>query len=444
MHATIDVRLTVSIEEDKTLTLAAIADAVTEQDLDSTILEELVGSLDQELVEEYCGEKHARGNGDSRYQRAGTASRSATTTAGEHEFDLHYVHDTDEDSYFRPIEDVMAFDGQNHYQEDLTFRAAKAATKLSYRDAAEQSAEFTSGLSRSTIHRRAKRFGSQLREFLHETVAGTEAETVMTDGTKCHSQEDGVSFNNVHLTLNRDVVGDDGETTLLDVNVDSSWSETASTLQETEAVAEDAFLVSDAEEPLIRAFCKGDPYRHQLDLVHLPRTLSHHLWDDGAFPLAEREQIVSEIQADVFHLKNSVEKHRSAKEFDAIAHRIEVTKDRLGQLAHQLKQLGSPTAAQYLRSWEDSIVRFGRLAIDGGTVPWTSNAVERAMGEVSKRCKNQWMRWTAAGLESILTLNLVRYANPAQFKEFEDEVLGRSTKTILSMEVSASPNRGEL
>ena len=444
MHATINVRLTVSIDEDKTLTLATIAEAVTEQALASTILEEFVDSFDEQLVKEYCGEKHARGNGDSRYQRAGTASRSATTTAGEHEFDLHYIHDTAEDSYFRPIEDVIEFDGQNHYQEDLTVRAVKAATKLSYRDAVEQISEFTSGLSRSTIHRRVKRFGGRLREFLHDGVAGTEAETVMADGTKCHSQEDGVGFHDVNVTLNRDVVGENGETTLLDVNVDGAWSDTAAQLRETEAIDEDAYLISDAEEALVNAFCQGDFSRHQLDLVHLPRTVGFHLWDDDAFPLTERKQIAVEVGSDVFHLKNSVEKHRPAEEFADIVHRINTTSDRLQRLARQLDQLDSPEAARYLRRWEPSILRFAECATNGTTVPWTSNAVERAMGEVSKRCKHQWMRWTAPGLESILTLNLVRYANPTQFEEFEDELLGRATKTTLTMEVSASANRGEL
>ena len=44
----------------------------------------------------------------------------------------------------------------------------------------------------------------------------------MADGTNCHSQSDGVSFHDVNVTLNRDVIGENGETTLLDVNVDSS------------------------------------------------------------------------------------------------------------------------------------------------------------------------------------------------------------------------------
>lgn len=100
---------------------------------------------------------------------------------------------------------MIEFDGQNHYQEDLTLRAAKTATKLSYRGAPSRSRNSRRRLSRSTIHRRVKRFGGRMREFIHD-VAGNEAGTVMADGTKRHSQEDGVSLNNVRLTLNRAVV----------------------------------------------------------------------------------------------------------------------------------------------------------------------------------------------------------------------------------------------
>jgi len=443
MHATINVRLDVSIDEDKTISAATVAEALADQEIESQIYEQSLEALSEQLVEDYCGEKHARGNGEKRYQRAGTADRTISTVVGDHELDLHYVKDTDEGRYFQPIKDVLSFDGQNHYQEGLAFRAVKAATKLSFRDAAAQLAEFTADISRSTIHRRVKRFGQQLGEFLHESNAGNEAGTVLADGTKCHSQLDDVSFHDVHLTLNRDVVGAAGETTLLDVSVDGSWSNTAARLRDTETITDEPVLVSDAEETLVNAFCDGDGL-HQLDLVHLPRTVSYHLWDDGAFPLAERKQIAAEVGADVRHLKNSVAKHRPAEEFAAISHRIETTRDRLQRLARQLEQLGSPETARYLRRWEPSILRFAELAREGGAAPWTSNAVERAMGEVAKRCKNQWMRWTARGLESVLTLNLVNYANPTQFTAFEDELLGRATKTALSMEVSTSVNRGAL
>jgi len=128
MHATIDVRFELSIDDDKTLPLATLAEAVTDQNLEAVLLESLVESLDAASVEALCGGKHAHGNGDQRFQRAGTDTRTAITTAGEHEFSLHYVEDTaaspDESSYFRPVEDVLDFDGQNRYQQDIAAKAS--------------------------------------------------------------------------------------------------------------------------------------------------------------------------------------------------------------------------------------------------------------------------------------------------------------------------------
>lgn len=129
---------------------------------------------------------------------------------------------------------------------------------------------------------------------------------------------------------------------------------------------------------------------------------SHKLWEDGAFSLEECKQIVSEVTNDFFHLKNSVENHRLSEEWAAIPERIATTNQRIRHLVWQLDQLSSPKTATYLRRWLPSMVLFAEEAIEGFEVHGTSNAVERAMGEVSKRCKNQWMRWTATGLEALL------------------------------------------
>jgi hypothetical protein len=195
MHATIDVRFTISIDEDKTVPLAALAEFVTEQNVESVLLESMVESLDAARVEALCGEKHAHGNGDQRFQRAGTDTRTAVTTAGEHEFDLHYVEDTaadnDESSYFRPVEDVLSFDGQNRYQQDIAAKSVDLATSLSYRDAADHGDGISERMpSPTTINRRAKEYGSKLKQFLPDCVADTDADAVIPDGTKCHSQDD--------------------------------------------------------------------------------------------------------------------------------------------------------------------------------------------------------------------------------------------------------------
>lgn len=234
MHVTITVRFDVYIDETKTLPLATLAEAITDQNVEARLLDEAVERFDEQLLEAYCGEKHARGNGDNRFQRAGTATRSAVTTAGEHDVSLHHVHDTaaapDETAYFRPIEDVLAFDGQNRYQRDISIQSIDRATTLSYRDAADDSDGILSMPSRTTINRRVKAYGSNLSDFLSDTLTGRTADTVIDDGTKCHSQEDDTAYNDVHVTLGEDT-GEDGRT-LLDVSVDEPWTETTSKLDE--------------------------------------------------------------------------------------------------------------------------------------------------------------------------------------------------------------------
>lgn len=46
------------------------------------------------------------------------------TTAGENEFALYQAKDTaatdDDPTYLRPLEDLIEFDGQHIYQEDLS------------------------------------------------------------------------------------------------------------------------------------------------------------------------------------------------------------------------------------------------------------------------------------------------------------------------------------
>ncbi len=46
------------------------------------------------------------------------------------------------------------------------------------------------------------------------------------------------------------------------------------------------------------------------------------------------------------------------------------------------------------------------------------------MGEISKRVKHKWMRWTTRGLKAILRLILVRYTSPWQYRAFRNEKMG--------------------
>ena len=102
-----------------------------------------------------------------------------------------------------------------------------------------------------------------------------------------------------------------------------------------------------------------------IDLVVPDGDVYGQLWDDGALSLENRKEITSEVSGELFHLRNSVEKHRPEEEYSAIRERIAQTKERIEKTAWQLEQLSSPKAASYLRRGLDSMVTFAEYATDG-------------------------------------------------------------------------------
>lgn len=439
MHANVDVHLEITIQEPKTLTLGTVGQVVTGLNLEERIVEELVESADAQLTESYCGEKYEHGNGEQRYQRAGTTTRTATTSAGKHEFTLHQVKDTAEESYFRPVEDAIGFDGKNHYQEDVSMDSVELATKMSYRDAATEGELFTPMPSPSTINRRVIEYGEELQQFNREYSEDRQAACPQADGTKSHSQEDGQAYNSVKVAI-----ANDGDGELLDVRVDDSWSETAEDLEAVEAVADDATIVSDAEQELANAFLTEDRTQ-QLDLVHLVRTTAYKLWEDGNLSLEHRERAVESLEQVIYPLAYAVEWFREADEpADSwLQARIDKTVETLQQVATNLHSINCPTAAEYIRECSNRAVTFARLALEDVHVPWTSNRVERLMGEIAKRCKHKWMRWTARGQEAILRLLLTRYTSEEQYERFRAEVTHRSDQSYISTEVKVERTRGK-
>jgi len=200
--------------------------------------------------------KHAHGNGDQRFQRAGTDTRTAVTTAGEHEFSLHYVEDTaaspDESTGFRPVEDVLDFDGQNRYQQDI---AAKASISLPR--SAIETLPITGTASSRCRRRPPSTAVPEIRPQAQTVpsrlcVAGTDADAVIPDGTKCHSQDDDRSSHSRQATLGEDTAEE--SRSLLDLSVNADWDETAAELDHIGAVTDDATVVSDADSGIVTAF----------------------------------------------------------------------------------------------------------------------------------------------------------------------------------------------
>ena len=64
------------------------------------------------------------------------------------------------------------------------------------------------------------------------------------------------------------------------------------------------------------------------------------------------------------------------------------------------------------------MVTFAKLTTIGLYIPYTSNVIERMMGEIAKRCKHKWAHWSTEGLENMLWILLTRYTDTDLYEAF--------------------------
>ena len=117
--------------------------------------------------------------------------------------------------------------------------------------------------------------------------------------------------------------------------------------------------------------------------------------------------------------------------------------DELKKLAEELLKLGCFKAASFIRDYSNTIVTFAVLAVKGRKVPWNSNLIERLMGEISKRTKHKWMRWTTKGLETILNLILTRYVSEESYSVFKHRMMKSDNLRFIKGEVEIISAGGE-
>jgi len=80
----------------------------------------------------------------------------------------------------------------------------------------------------------------------------------------------------------------------------------AADLDESDALAEDATLVSDADPAVRKAFLTEER-SCQLDLVQLVRTTGYELWQDGELDVEARKEVLSSIEDVIYPLTREVE-----------------------------------------------------------------------------------------------------------------------------------------
>jgi transposase-like protein len=437
MDITVSLQIKILFDGNKKLSVGNVATAVKELGLEQKVTEAVIEKADEELIEKYCGGKYARGNCKNRYQRAGSVERHPVTSVGKLNLKLHRVRDKEE--IFLPVEDRIAFDGKKIYQEDISVISAELATKMTYRDVVKEGKQFIKDYPLAcTINRRVIKYGEKINAFNGYEIKDASVEVAYADGTKTHSQEKGKSKNGVNVVLGVN----NGKKVLLDARVNKPWKETASKLDEAAALDEKAVIAGDADREMRNALVKGER-SFQLDLIHVLRDTSFKLWQDGEMTMEDRKGIIRRLESLLFALKNSVVKHRVDKDLDALKRRINCTVDELKKLAEELLKLGCFKAASFIRDYSNTIVTFAVLPVKGRKVPWNSNLIERLMGEISKRTKHKWMRWTTKGLETILNLILMRYVSEESYEVFKLKMMKSDNLNFIKGEVEIISVGGE-
>jgi hypothetical protein len=434
----IQLQLRIQILDDKKVTVGNIAQFVKSLAIEARLTENMIQSIDEQRMVQYCGERYIRGNGKNRYQRGGTTRNHPVTSVGRLNLVLHKVVDTQNDTIFRPVTEIVEFDGRRVYQEDISVIGMELATKMTYRDTRTEAMLFVKEFpSPRTLNSRVIAYGEILRGMNEAEMKDANIPIAFADGTKSHSQEKGRSKNDINVVLGKD---NDGNPRV-DVRVNEPWKSTANRLDETQALADDAAIIGDGEIPMQQALVRKDR-KYQMDFVHAFRGTSVHLWKDGRLGLKKRKRIVKRIETILYPLKNSVEKHLQDGDREALGRRIDKTVDDLKKIADELTEKGCLLAAEFIRNFSNTIVTFARVALETGRiVPWNSNIIERLMGEISKRIKHKWMRWTTKGLEAILTILLVRYVHEEQYNAFKAQMMRTENLTFIRCE-SISINAG--
>ena len=306
---------------------------------------------------------------------------------------------------FSPIIYALGIENRK-YSRDVRMLLADKASRLSYQDALTDFQNHTGvEVPKSTIRSFVLEVGRMLGE-ANEAKANLEPLPVMmADGTKTHS---------VYPTLNqvRIIIGYDPDThrkTLLHASVNRDWSRIGRGVN-----MKNSSLIADAEPSM---HLNLDYARRQLDLVHAVKDSLYKLWAEG-MNRQERETVGVEMKQLLYTLVNSVKKHLEDDDKESLKRRVEFTIKGLITLAENLKRRGFRKTAAFIKSNAGFMVTFAKLALKNIQVPYTSNVIERLMGEISKRCKHKWMHWGTEGLENMLQIILVRYTNPELYKQF--------------------------
>jgi len=356
-----------------------------------TELVRLIEERQEEFILELCGPKYSRSHP---YKRGGSYIKTVVTCLGTLRFKVKRVRRRKNGRTSSPILDALDV-RRRKYTRDVRMKLAEFASKMSYNDS---SLEFETAtgvhVPKRTIHCFVQEVAPSL---LEANKTADEPKTVLGDSTEVRGLESR-EMNNVHVLLS-----DGGQ--LLHLGVNSDWPN-----------VEADTLISDNEPGLINAV---KTERRQLGILHALKYLLFTLWGEG-MSKDERMEVDRAAKQTLFTLVNSTKKHRRDRDKKRLKKRIDKTLRGLHGIADELEDRGYIKASSFINRNARFMVTFAQLALEEVEIPYTTNKIERLMGEISKRCKHKWMHWSTEGLRNTLTIVLVRYTNEKLYNQFRN------------------------
>jgi hypothetical protein len=397
-------------------TLVNLSDKIRGLEIEKLILNQFIVKYDELITTKLCGEKYEHNNG-KRNERAGNSKRKIITLLGEMDLKINKVRDALTGKIYKPLAQILGIESYKNYQDDVSFTFADIATKNTYRDTKYIMENFNKrSISPATINRHVIESGIEIKEFVKNKNKDNDEsyDYLYGDGTQSHSQENRYK-NDIKVAITTNTLG---EKVFLSCNVNKSWNELNEEIDELNVINHDAVLVSDAEPELINNLATGER-KYQIDFIHFIRDIGYQLWKDNILNLDTRKDMKKHAEKIIYKLKNQIKKYAKSKE--TLKSKINEAVDKLKEFSEYLYEIGCVKTAKFVKKHSNHIVTFAILTLEGKNIPWNSNIIERLMGEIQKRCKHKWMRWTTQGQESILNLILTRYINPKDYTEFKNE-----------------------
>jgi transposase-like protein len=413
--------------------IANLSEKIHGLEVEKLILHEFIDKYGEMITRELCGKKYKHYKKEKRYSRAGTSKRKIITMVGELDLQVDKIRDKKTGEIFKPLLRILGIEPYKNYQDDISFTCTDIATKNTYRDTQYILKNFfKKTISPSTINRRVIEIGKEIKEFMKIKNKDNKDETydyLYADGTKSHSQENRYK-NEVQVAI---TTNQQGEKVLLSCNVNKSWGKLNQEITELDVLSPDAVLVSDAEPELKNALTTAER-KHQLDFIHFIRDIGYQLWKDNKLKLDTRKKLKKLAEEIIYTLKNQTKKYKGNKK--TLKKKINQAVDKLKEFSKHLQELGCEKTAKFVKKHSNHIVTFAILAKEEKNIPWNSNIIERLMGEIQKRCKHKWMRWTTQGQESILNLILTRYTNPQNYTKFKKQKLQTKNTTNIQTKIT--------